>query len=56
MEWSLYTEDYSFRYAGTGRYDFIEFNEDEGAPSFYDADTANRSRAASGAPMPSGAS
>ncbi len=36
VEWSLYTENYFFRYSGTGRYDFIDFNEDEGAPSFYD--------------------
>ncbi len=36
IEWSLFTEDYFFRYKGSGRYSFFEFNEDEGARSFYD--------------------
>jgi uncharacterized protein YfaS (alpha-2-macroglobulin family) len=36
VEWSLFTEDYFFNYQGSQRYDFIEFNEDEGARSFYD--------------------
>lgn len=35
VEWSLYTDDYFFRYKGTGRYNFIEYNEDEGAPDIY---------------------
>ncbi|MCS6872317.1 MAG: MG2 domain-containing protein, partial [Anaerolineae bacterium] len=37
VEWSLYTSDYFFRYKGTGRYDFVEFNEDEGARNYYDS-------------------
>jgi hypothetical protein len=36
VEWSLFTQDYFFNYKGSERYDFIEFNEDEGARSFYD--------------------
>ncbi|MBO9309812.1 MAG: Ig-like domain-containing protein, partial [Chloroflexi bacterium] len=37
VEWSLFTQDHSFNYKGSERYDFVEFNEDEGARSFYDA-------------------
>ncbi len=36
VEWSLYMEDYTFRYTGSDAYNFIDFNEDEGARSFYD--------------------
>ncbi|MFQ3534713.1 MAG: Ig-like domain-containing protein [Aggregatilineales bacterium] len=35
VEWSLFPEDYFFQYKGSGSYAFVEFNEDEGASSWY---------------------
>lgn len=35
VEYSVISENYHFRYEGTGRYDFVDYNYDSGPSSFY---------------------